>query len=115
MGMKSRLYTMLRVRSDYGLSYTEKLLWWMVEDTSHEEYIRNLIELRDSGHIYEENDGKPVYYRLHYLTEKGYDYLPKVKQLYLKELWLKHRMKVLIAVLCSLGALLKDWLLSLLQ
>lgn len=106
---------MLRLKADYQLSLDEKLLRWIVEDTLHEEYIRNLIELRDSGHIHEENNGMPVYYRPHYLTEKGYSYLPKVKRLYLRELWLKHRLKVLIAVLCSLGTLVKDWLFSLLQ
>lgn len=105
--MKGRLYTLLRVKSDYGLSIDEGLLRWIVEDTSHEEYIRNLIELRDSGHIHEENNGMPVYYRTHYLTEKGYDYLPKVKRLYLKELWLKNRWKILAGVGTALIGLIK--------
>lgn len=93
--MKGRLYTLLRLKADYQLRLDEKLLRWMVKDASHEEYLRNLIELRNSGHIHEENNGMPVYYRPHYLTEKGYDYLPKVKRLYLKKLWMKNRWKVI--------------------
>lgn len=91
MDMKGKPYTMLKVKSEYGLTSIEKMLYWMIGDTSLEEYIRSLIDLRDAGHIYEDNDGNPITYRNHYLTEKGYAYLPKVKRLYLKELWLKNR------------------------
>lgn len=103
--MKSRLYTMLKVKSDYGLTYTEKLLWWIIEDTTHEEYIRDLIELRDAGHIHEDNDGNAVAYRNHYITEKGREYLSKIKRLYLKELWIKNRWKIICFVLPTLIAL----------
>ena len=105
--MKGKLYTMLKVKSDYGLTSIEKMLYWMVGDTSHEEYIRSLIDLRDAGHIYEDNDGNPITYRNHYLTEKGYMYLPKVKRLYLKELWLKNRWKILAGVGTALIGLIK--------
>lgn len=91
MGMKGRLYTMLKLKSDYGLSGIEKLLWWMVEDTSHEEYIRNLIELRDAGYIHEDKNGNAIFYRNRYLTENGRKYLLKVKKSYLNELWMNNR------------------------
>lgn len=105
--MKGRLYTMLKIKKDYGLSYLEKVLWWMVEDVDLEEYLRSLIELRDTGHIYEDNDGNSLSYRNHYLTEKGYAYLPKLKRLYLKELWLKNRWKILAGVGTALIGLIK--------
>jgi hypothetical protein len=115
MGMKGKLYTMLKVKSDYGLTSIEKMLYWMIGDTSHEEYIRSLIDLRDAGHIYEDNDGNPITYRNHYLTEKGYAYLPKVKRLYLKELWMKSRwniiawlIPVLLTIVFGLIGLLKN-------
>lgn len=91
MEMKGRLYTILKVKSDYGLTAIENLLFWMVEDTTYEEYIRNLIELRDDGYIHEDNDGNSIMYRNRYLTKKGREYLPKLKKLYLKELWLNNR------------------------
>lgn len=93
--MKGRLYTMLKIKKDYGLSYIEKVLWWMVEDVTIEEYLRSLIELRDTGHIYEDNVGNSLAYRNHYLTEKGYQYLPKLKRLYLRNLWIKNRVKII--------------------
>lgn len=115
MGMKGRLYTMLKVKSDYGLSGIEKLLWWMVEDTSHEEYIRNLIELRDSGYIHEDKNGNAIINRSRYLTENGREYLPKVKRLYIRELWIKNRwaviawlIPVVLTVLFGLIGLLKN-------
>lgn len=104
--MKAKLYTLLKVKSDYGLTTTEKLLWWLVEDATHEEYVRNLIELRDAGLIHEDNDGKSLVKRNRYLTEKGRKYLSELKRLYLKELllkglkWnLKHWYVALIAVI----------------
>lgn len=89
--MKGRLYTMLKVKSDYGLSSAEKVLWWMVKDTTHERYIRNLIDLRDAGYVHEDNDGNAIAYRNRYLTENGRKYLSKVKKLYLSELWMNNR------------------------
>lgn len=93
--MKGKLYTLLKVKSDYGLTTTEKLLWWLVEDATHEEYVRNLIELRDAGLIHEDNDGNSLVKRNRYLTEKGRANLPKLKRLYLNGLWLKNRWKIL--------------------
>lgn len=108
--MKGKLYTLLKVESDYGLTTMEKLLWWMVEDTTHEEYIRNLIELRDAGYIHEDNDGNAIIGRNRYLTEKGRGYLQKIKMLYLKELWLKNRWKILAGIGAALIALIKQML-----
>ena len=113
--MKGKLYTMLKVKSEYGLSGIEKLLWWMVEDTSHEEYIRNLIELRDAGYIHEDKNGNAIINRNRYLTKEGREYLPKVKRLYIRGLWLKNRwsviawlIPVLLTVLFGLIASLKN-------
>ena len=106
MGIKGKLYTLLKVKSDYGLSAAEKLLWRIVEDVKHDEYIRNLIELRDAGFIHEKSNGEPIAKRIHNITEKGIVYLKKLKVLYLKEIsikslkWsLKHWYVALIAVL----------------
>ena len=114
-GMRGRLYTLLRIKSEYGLSYKERLLWMLVESTAHDEYIRHLIELRDAGYIYEENDGSAISYRNRYLTNRGREYLPIVKRLYLKGLWIKNRWKilgwvisVLVSILFSLLGLLKN-------
>lgn len=115
MGIKGKLYTLLKVKSDYGLSVTEKLLWWIVKDVKHDDYIRNLIELRDAGFIHEDNGGNAISYRNRYLTEKGRIYLLKIKRLYLRELWLNIRWKViawvipvLLTILFGLIGLLKN-------
>lgn len=106
--MKERIYTLLKVESDYGLSVLEKMFWQAVDGITHEAYIRNLIELRDAGYIHEDNDGNSIIYRNRYLTEKGRKYLSELKMLYLRELslrclkWnLKHWYVALIAALAA--------------
>ena len=104
--MKCKLYTMLKVKSDYGLSLNEKVLLWLIGEVKLNDYIGSLIDLRDSRCIHEINKGEAVAYRTRYLTEKGYRYLSDLKKLYLKELiikflkWsLKHWYVALIGVL----------------
>lgn len=104
--MRGRLYTLLRVKSDYGLTALEQVLWRFVENTSREDYIHYLIELRDGGHIEEKNKEQPIDRRTHYLTEQGYLFLEKSKKEYLKYL-IK---RVLIFLGCTLAvALLNEF------
>lgn len=86
MGMKGKLYTMLKVKSDYGFNFLEKVLWWHLKDTGREEYIHYLIELRDGGYIVEKNKEQPIDKRVHYLTQQGYLFLEKIKLDYSKNL-----------------------------
>ena len=102
--METRLYTLLKIKAEYGLSITEWLFWTLVEDTSHEDYIRNLIELRDAGYIHEDNNGDALSYRNRYLTDCGREYLQSVKRLYLNELWIKNRWKVIGVIASALIA-----------
>lgn len=104
--METRLYTLLKIKAEYGLSITERILWMLVEDTTHEEYIRNLIELRDAGYVYENNDGDAISYRNRYLTDYGREYLQSVKRLYLKELRIKNRWKFLGWLISTLLSIL---------
>ena len=102
--MKARLYTLLKIESDYGLRLNERILWKLVEGVEYKEYVRNLIELRDAGHIKEYNDGNALTYRTRFLTEKGRLYLKRLKMLYLKELSLN-----------GLKWTLKNWYVALLS
>lgn len=104
--MKGKLYTMLRIKREYELSLFERVLWWMVEDAELDEYIRSVIELRDAGYIHEEDSDNAIYYRLRYITEKGYHFLPRLKRLYLKELWIKNRWTLIGWIIMFLLALL---------
>lgn len=99
--MKGKLYTMLRIKREYELSLFEYALWLLVKDTGREEYIHYLIELRDGGHIKEKNKEQPIDKRLHYLTRKGYDYLPKVKTMYLNQLKKKALKWIAVTVISS--------------
>ena len=101
---------MLKVKSDYGLSLNEKVLLWLIGEVKLNDYIGSLIELRDSGCIYEENSNEPIICRKRYITEKGYKYLPTLKRLYLKDLWIKNRWKILAGVGSVLCLFVRKWL-----
>lgn len=111
MKSKIQLYTLLKVKSDYGLSGIEKFLLWIVKDVSDNEYMGALIDLRDSKHIKEINDGNALLYRTRYLTISGYEYLEILKKLYLKDLWISNRWKLIFGIL---GILISSLLQSIL-
>lgn len=103
--MKARLYTMLRIKGKKELNIHERLLWYLVNNVSLNEYIDCIVLLRDNGLIDEVNNGESIVNRLHSITKKGYEHLPNIKKSYLMQL-LRENLKWLIMFLLGVATFL---------